>query len=228
MGQTKIKRPFSSYKAYERAINRLDDKYERNYPVIRLPRSPKGYKKIWDKAWAEYDQEFELLKSRLPIVQDSDFPDEPVTVSPYEILIEPEHPFGTLYQKDLTTNQLDFMENDHPWSVVHRSSRSGVNPICKTCKKMSVYRNGDPEKPLMKDFLWGNEVVTFKKFKYRDYCSDECKRKAHNKRRRKEKEKRICPYCHAKYEGRGKTCKKPACRKQAYRKMKKRDIIQLR
>lgn len=238
MGQTNKERPFSSYKAYERAISRLDAKFERKYPVIRLLRPPKGYKRIWEKARVEYDIESEKLKSRLPTVPiigdfskyvetqqriQKKFPglldgvpsdnDDTVPISPLEIdTRDPNAPIGTL---------LDYYEKIHPSALVYRPSRSGINPICKTCKKMSVYRKGDPEKPLMPDFLWGREIVTFQKFKYRNYCSDECKREAHNKLRRKVKEKRICPICHVEYEGRGKTCKKSACRKQVFREMKK-------
>jgi hypothetical protein len=230
VGQTNKIRPFSSYKAYNRAIVRLDAKFEHKYPVIRLPRPPKGYKRIWETAWAEYDKERQELQSRLPLEDDPDFPDEPMPISPYEIEVTPEHPYGTRYKrdhdgkaylKDRTKEMFDFYENNHPWAVVYRPSRSGGNPLCKTCKKMSVYRKGDPEEPPIPNSLWDNEIVTFQKFKYRDYCSDECKREAHNKRRLKEKEKRMCPYCHAEYTGRGKTCSKSACRKQAFRKMKK-------
>lgn len=198
--------PFRDSKQYYREYKKLWHKITQKYPVFLLPWPPNRYQeKIWKKALREFEVGEEEIKKRLS----QDLEKQPIDLEESDQI----KIMGIILSKE----QINAL--NHPWIVIHQKGKSGK--ICKGCGKFSLYNPDDPPYVRRIDIMWGEGMITFRKFKYRDYCSDECKKKARNERRRKIKPIKTCLYCHSQYEGRARTCHKYACQKQAFRDSKK-------
>lgn len=120
------------------------------------------------------------------------------------------------FEHAITDRFLSGAEDNSEYLLYDGFRETIVKKTCLSCGKYEFYRSMYPQSVI--DFLEIRDPSYNVKFKYRDYCSDECKRKSHNLRRRKFKSIRQCPYCKEEYEGYGRTCGKHRCKKRAYRK----------
>lgn len=201
---------FKNWRAFCKAEKALELKFILKYPGI-LCQSPitendrrlcNKHKKAVSFRW--YD-EAEKIRNRLP----DDVRDNP-----------PDSRLGRLHtwafvQTDIPAGYRDLVYEDY-----YRGFQDPHLHWCKTCGIVSNYNAKLPKSVF--DFLL-NRDESFFKFKYRDYCSEDCKNKSRNEGRKQEKITLICPICKKEYQTRSvkpaATCKKSACQRANYRKM---------
>jgi len=201
---------FKNWRQFRRAWNKLWQEYVTKYPSILLQFDLKTDEErevsllILPLMWM--DQE-DLIK-RLP--PDLKHPDNRKIKRPTGRALVP-------WEHEITDiSGPNALGGDDRFDSFQFYDNFFVEKYCQTCNNYKLDRSKYSQSVI--DFLEKRDPSFIKKFKYRNFCSDECKKKARNQSRRKLKSIKICPYCKEEYEGYGRTCKKSWCKKRAYRK----------
>jgi len=235
---------FKNWKQFHKASKKIYSKWLLFCPELLLmtnspkvnPRLSEALDGLMSESMALWDRlpsqarDYQLIRSNPAFNPKNPFPDSSFYVFHWEKLLtgkpvpdadDRQDEYGILWDKEVQLGK--------------ELSNEPRNKICKSCGKWSFF---DPERIpdtalkylQKKEYVWydyeGNVIFeyTFKKFPHRNYCSENCYKKARNEKRRKEKITLICPFCQCEYQTRltkpAKTCRKSNCKKRFQRDKK--------
>jgi hypothetical protein len=201
--------PFKDWRYFKREWNKLWRKYVTEYPCILLSFDllTEDEKELTLQVFPALWRDQEQLIKRLPPDPDRKHPSE-------RRIKRPKGRASMPWENEITDIGLP-VEPDDRYKLFDNFKDSFIEKYCLECGKYKCCQPKYSRSVIV--FLEKRDPSYIAKFKYRDYCSDECKKKSRNKRRRKLKSSRVCPYCKKEYEGYGRTCQKSWCKKRAYR-----------